>query len=216
MLLSAFLPFVLTHVTHCPEPTAEQAIRLSAIEFAKRTSLWVETQSPIVQDTTGQTAFTFSLSTFEADQLPQPPARQSEVFKLRDVWVNDRPMMVTDRGTAVTLAQRNQAHDLAYRTSGSTFTVLDAPVVGESIVTHGVLVPTVECESFPDDVFGEYLEVIASGALWRLLKIPKQDWTDLNASQIALGQFNDQTQTVAFRAERGFGAGMPRARVQLF
>ena len=93
----------------------------------------------------------------------------------------------------------------------STFWVI--PVPG-SAVTNGIqlavaLKPSRTTSNIDTTFSNSYRDGIVYGTLYRLLRIPSKDWTDINASRDYLGLFNQEIVQAELKA-RGGDLGVKR------
>lgn len=217
--IASFLPFVLPKVTMCPEPLALQAIKLSAIEFCRRTNIVRRVQShSIVADTQDYTP------TAVTDML---------VCKVLDAWVEGRKLEFADQvddPTALTGAAIGSA---TLATGSPTHFFFKTPVqlttgvakvslypVPDTAVTSGLTLrlamqPDVACATVEDVLFDEFNEAIAHGALARIMVVPNQPYTSANAGNHRT-MFLAACHEAKWQAQVGHGQGSLRVQPRRF
>jgi hypothetical protein len=186
-LLSEVLPMV----AGCSDTLAENAIRSAAIEFCERTSAY---QSELDAITTISNIYEYDL---------EPPTGTT-VHKI--LWVTHDgqdlepltttlleqrvPRWRTDNGLPVYFVQPTAS--LIWLVP-----IPSAQVVNSTII-RAVLKPTHTSTTCDESIMDEYRDAIVNGALFRLLRIPGKDWSDLQGAQLYSSLF----ESVVITAER--------------
>jgi hypothetical protein len=175
---SAFLPQVLPHATTCPAFIAEQNIRMAAIDFCTRTTLWRET---ITQAMATQT---------DAVDVPG----YARIVKIISVAV-DEAKLLKARASHIdpgTIPGGTPTHYYQIAPGQVSLTPFEACEI-ETVVA---LTPRSGQEfgrdpedtmqdyynQVPDFLFIDHAELIADGALARTLSMPKRKFTNLRAA----------------------------------
>jgi hypothetical protein len=78
-----------------------------------------------------------------------------------------------------------------------------------STIVRAVLKPTHTSSACDDGVMNDYRDTIINGALFRLLRIPNKEWTDLQGARVYGSLFNEGTM-IAERKARGADTGVAR------
>lgn len=183
---AAFYPYVLPHVIGCPNPTVDHALRNAAREFCLRSKAWEEPAE--FEGDGASNRFDFDLpSQTELVQV----ARASVAGKDLDIFGAD--LLPPDWGTVPPC-------DGLYHLNDEEYLVFPVPPAGAQVSVTLSVRPGPFGPGVGDAVFVSHVEAIAAGALSRLLKMPRQPWTDLEQAAISLGQF-----------ESGAGDGANRA-----
>lgn len=167
--LSAFLPLLMIAVPGASEPLAEQAVLHAARQFCARTRLWRETSS---HNVAANTPVTVTWPTSAA------------LHEIENVWFDDRRLDPTQFQAEPPNAQPDYTVAFA---SPNTLT-LRAPIDGTFRIV-ALLKPPLAALDVPDWLYDNYAEVIAAGALARLLAMPGQVWRDDQAAIIHDGRF---------------------------
>ena len=217
--IESFLPFVLPRVTLCPEPLALQAIKLSVIEFCRRTNIVRRVQSHnIVAATQDYTP------TAVTDML---------VCKVLDAWVEGRKLELADQVDDPTALVGADIGSATLATGSPTHLFFKTPVqlttgvakvslypVPDTAVTSGLTLrlsmqPDVTCATVEDVLFDEFNEVIASGALARITAVPNQPYTS-NSSSAHRAMFLAACHEAKWQALVGHGQGSLRVQPRRF
>ena len=104
----------------------------------------------------------------------------------------------------------------------TTFWIVPVPSGAKEIIASVALKPTRTSNNIDTTVSNQYRDAIIYGTLYRLLRMPNREWTDIGASQEYSFQFNIETKQAELRARGGDlgvkrtvkykGVGMPRRR----
>lgn len=202
--IDLFLPKVLQVAANCPEPTAFDAIRAAAMEFCERTRRWHATLT-CAADTNPVQIVAYD-ATPDANELTLP--QDAQVYEVRYVSFDGREMTKktpadldedyndwrtsTDAGTPryVTQLALNELQFFPSFDTGDVSAVI-------------VLKPTEDATTLPDFMAAEHREVIAWGALSRLLAMPKQPFSDPNLAVYYGDLFNTKLGSLAIKQAKG-------------
>lgn len=172
MLLTAFHPFVATEVIGCPDPTINQALLLTAIEFCRETKAWTEAQDPL--------PLVDGVSEYEMD-TPIGALVQT----VRDVWIGSRrlqPVAMVELQSVMPDWRTAQGSEPShYNLAGELplLKVYPTPASpSQSMVVRASYVPKMAATTLPDFLGNRHLEAIASGAKSRLLAMPGVAWAN--------------------------------------
>lgn len=186
--LSQLLPLLLPHVEGCPAPLAVQNLRLAAVEFCERTSVWREE---------------FHL-TFDEQNEVIPPLGYAEIHKIESA-----DFLTADGSThalipvpfyQTTPGDRDETMEAgapAYITQIAPdrvtlvpfvagYVIIQAIMKPETLPRYGVVSGTMTRQSIqnviPTFIATKFGEVIARGALYRLMSMPRAPWSEPNHS----------------------------------
>tara|TARA_Y100001937_G_scaffold83397_1_gene112827 strand:- start:1256 stop:1798 length:543 start_codon:yes stop_codon:yes gene_type:complete len=106
--------------------------------------------------------------------------------------------------------------------TSTTFWVVPVPSGSRQIIASVALKPTRTSNNLDTNITNQYRDAIIYGALYRLLRIPNREWTDVGAAREYLAQFNNEIIQAELRARGGDlgvkrtvkykGIGKPRRR----
>jgi hypothetical protein len=187
------LPEILPMVPGCPDTLIENNIRSAVIELCELASVYQSELDPV---TTVSNIYEYDL---------EPPTGTS-VSKI--LWVTHQGKDLEPLTTTL-LEQRlpkwrEQAGVPEYFVQQNSASFMLAPVpsatvVGSTIV-RAVLRPTHISTACDNDVMNDYRDTIVNGALFRLLRIPNKDWSDMQGASIYGQLFNKGVQDAERRA----------------
>lgn len=171
--IDKFLPYVLPYAEKCPQLVARRAIRDTIIDIATRThttKLRVELKSKKGADT------------YEL-QMPYGLT----VGMMEDVMYDGKPLKAINRQMLRQLYPESDLHALAgepkyyYHTNSPiVLTIAPAPQDdNKSIICELNVTFTREMNEFPEEFYTRYVELVAEGALSRILGMPGQTFTNL-------------------------------------
>tara|TARA_X000001382_G_C3174023_1_gene180493 strand:- start:2272 stop:2955 length:684 start_codon:yes stop_codon:yes gene_type:complete len=193
---------VLPYVPNCPDSLIESTLRSACIEFAERSKAYVYDLDPITSisgvyeyefdQPSGTDVHAILWMTYDGDDL-DPISPRSLELNYSD-WRN-----------------KTSVPQVYLQKNPSTFWVI--PVPG-SAVTNGIqlavaLKPSRTTSNIDTTFSNSYRDGIVYGTLYRLLRIPSKDWTDINASRDYLGLFNQEIVQAELKA-RGGDLGVKR------
>ena len=196
------LPEILPMVYGCPDTLIENSIRSAVIELCEKASVYQAELDPLT--TVG--------GIFEYD-LEAPSG--TSVQKI--LWVSHLGKDV-EPITSTLLEQRipkwregNGVPEYYVQQGAALFWLAPVPTVTtvSSTILRAVLKPTHSSTACDNDVMNDYRDTIVNGALFRLLRIPNKEWTDLTGAQVYGSLFN-QGVTDAERKARGANTGVAR------
>lgn len=191
-----FGPLILPYATTCPVPLLEHHARLAAIDFLSHTKAWRADLAPVVGDGV-LTAFTLVAPT------------DAQIEKLLAVVITDAYGNVTEANVKVDLdgarlSRMASSSVLAYLQGRKLLAVKPVQATGASIVATVALKPTLTAATIPDEVFEQYGQFIANGALAKLTSMANKPWTDPTTARINGAEFINAKAVTARQAERGF------------
>jgi len=212
---SSLVKEVLPYVSMCPDSLVETNIRSATIEFCERSKAYTLDLDPITtvagvyeydfDQPTGTEIHQILWMTFDGNDM-DPISPRSLELNYPD-WRN-----------------RTARPHVYLQKTPSNFCVIPVP---QTTQTNGLLVsvalkPTRTTSSIDTTFSNTYRDGIIYGALYRLLRMPNKEWTDVPAAREYLLQFNQEIQQAELRARGGDlgvnrtvkykGIGMPRRR----
>jgi hypothetical protein len=211
--IELFLDDVMMHAPGCPADVALAAIRQSAIEFASR-SLTVKRELDPVDLEAGVQDYDFE------------PALQQTVHLVFRAWCGRdelrvfapdelrvdayRPGLLDDAGLGSprVLLQRDEK-------SYSLFPVPREAQPG-ALTLHVALKPTRTATHLADVLYDDWVESIASGALYRLLSSPHKPYTDVAGAAVRRSWFERAVAVARMQINQGHTRAALRVRQRPF
>lgn len=200
-----FLPKVMQVAAGAPEPLIIDALRAAAIEFCERTRLWRD-ELTCDADTNPVQVVPHDV-TPDANKLTLPA--DSELFQVDRIFFDDRELDPKD------VPWLDDKYPL-WRTGADDTGVpqyvtqleLDTLFLVPSFTTGEVraflwLKPTEGAATLPDFLAAKYREVIAWGALGRLLAIDKQPFSNPNLAVYYADKFNSKLSELSSAGSKG-------------
>lgn len=199
-----FIPDVLPMVPGCTDILVVQHIRAAAIELCEKSYFYHEDLDPV----------TVVPGIYEYD-LDVP--RNTVAHKL--LWAVLEGRYVEFAGSAL-MAERypnwreketRGKPKLIAQVRPDAFWLCPIPQdkVKNGLIIHAVLKPTRRSTSIEERVAEECHDAIVNGALFRLLRLPSKDWTDLGGAKVYGALFQDGIREAEVR---GRNADTPIAR----
>lgn len=198
--LDDFLPQISPKAPGCPAPAAYIALVQAAREFCERTRTWRHSAEMVINDLDdiffeppeGATVMEFESVLFEGMKLEA---------KTTD-WM-DRCMRGWRKGLEGYPRFFTQLNEGTLRI---------APIENGILTVNCFLKPNMDADQLPDYLLDQYGEVIAWGALGRLLSTPDQPFTDFNTGAAYLAAFDNKLSSLAYRGTTGQQRVRPRVR----
>lgn len=189
--LHQFLPMILPHAQGCPEPMAEQKLRLAVIEWCERTRCWRHMVNQTI-GLTGNAAIVapgyaaihkIEWAYFEDQKLT--PIQYSEVDHGEDwgassgipVWITQSKPDTVSLFPPPSAAGRMKASLFLKPRSGSEYGGNPDDPFEDAF------------NEVPEFLYTQHAEPLAWGALSRILEIPNQDFTDAAMAQVYRARF---------------------------
>lgn len=208
-ILDGFEPFVLPHAPACPDSMLLHHVRQAAIEFFSKTHAWRADLAAIVADGTA-TSFALVLPTGAVVSrllgVSVTPAQQQP--QAAEMYEADEGQERIDEETGRLLAFTD-----ALRQS---VTVWPLQANGTAIKVRAVLKPSLAADELPDGLVEQYAQQIARGALATLLAVDGKPWTKPALAGTYGLQFQQDINTAARVAERGFARSGRRTTTKWF
>lgn len=198
----AFLPRILIDAYGCPEIVAIQSIRDSVIEFCVRSNFIQRDHDPItatagvsdydLEPPNGQLVIKIQKCWYKATELTPiaPDYVNSSAF-----YNNGIPENAPNLATPLSFTQKDER----------TFSIYPIPkdTVINGLTLRISLKPTRASTYCEDSIYEDYAEVIAHGALSKLLASPGKAYLNVNAAGMHANAFNSGINDARQRASRG-------------
>lgn len=193
----AFLPEILPMVPGCPDSLIESSVRSAAIEFCQRSEAYQIDLDPV---TTVDRIYEYDLDS----------PRGTSVQKI--LWATHQGRDL-EPVTTTLLEQRlprwrekgqEGVPKFFVQQSSKTFHLAPVPAtkVVNGTIVRAVLKPTFESTACDDDVMTDYRDTIINGALFRLLRMPNKEWSDLTSAAVYGQLFNQGVEEAERRARK--------------
>lgn len=199
------LPRVLPYVNGCPNQTAIFHLRQAAIKFMRKTLCWQAELDPVA-----------SIVGREVYAIPLPD--DSSLVKILRYRLGTR----YDSGL-LTPGQGRDYRDLQMHAEGiwsddrKSFHVNPLPTTaGEPMCLTVAMRPTEDAAEIPEQVFEQYIEAIAQGAISTISAIPRQSFSDMQQAVMRDEFFRREINSVAMQVSKGFASANGRVRAQFF
>lgn len=205
--LDSFLGHIRPWAPGVPDPTAYKAIRLAAIEFCERTRLWkyedefsvsIEDCDSGVCTPSGSVLHDIEVVLFDGQELS--PIGTRDLDGKLPGWRTGELGAGTPR----------------YYTQIDQSTLRLVPALAGSVYMCLRLKPTQDATSLPDFIAREYTEVIAWGALGRLLTIPGQSYSNPDLAQYYSAKFIDKLDRLNTKGTSGQMNARTRTKASFF
>lgn len=206
MKFSDFASFVRPETQGAPDFLIERSIRESAIEFCRRTGVYIpepENVSIIV----GINEYEVTVpSGTELNYITDVFANQTKLNPVSYNELLERLGDETERGTPKFYSQRDN----------SAFFVAPIPSAVDTFRVLYSLKPTSTSRSIPDSVGKEHQEAITQGALYRLQMMPNQPFTNPSAASANKQLFDREVGRTVRQVKYGFSGGALKVRYREF
>lgn len=205
--LDTFLGHVRPWAPGVPDPTAYKNIRLAAIEFCERTRLWkfedefdVTAAAPTSDITTptGSILHDIEVVLFNGQELLPKAAR--DLDRLERGWRTNE----LGSGLPKYFTQIDQA------------TLRVVPVMDGTVYLCARLKPAQDADELPDFLANEYREVIAWGALGRILTIPGQSYSNPDLGTYYASRFGEKVDRLSTKGTTGQMNAPKRSRARFY
>ena len=197
----------------CPDTLVEQNIRAAAIEFCERSKAYILDMDP----------FTTISGVYEYDfEIPSGTEVHQILYMTEDG--NDMDP-ISPRSLELNYPDwrdRTGNPHVYLQKTPTTFWVVPVPSGSRQVIVSVALKPSRTSNNIDTTISNQYRDAIIYGALYRLLRMPSREWTDVNAAREYLAQFNMEITQAELRARGGDlgvkrtvkykGIGRPRRR----
>ena len=189
-----------------PDFIIERAVRDSAIEFCKRTGVYIP-EPEVVLAVAGVNEYELSMP--NGTELNYITDIFVDSFKLQPVSFNtllERLGDGSNKGSPAYYAQRDNAQ----------FFVAPMPDATKKLRVLYSVKPSPSSTSIPDTVGKENREAIAQGAIYRLQMMPGQAFTDMGSANNNRTLYERQIGRTIRQVKYGFSGGSLSARYRQF
>lgn len=200
--LTAFYDLVMPHLPRCGTSLASQYILLAVQEFYARSLCKRVTLDDV---TTAADDAEYALTLPEGFILVKPLTVWLDGDEIDPIGMDDRDALVpgwkseTDKPTAF------------YLPDTKNIGLFQTPDGAYTVSVEAALKPSSSATTLDDWVFDTYREGIASGALAKLMAMPKSPWSS-NLSAYHSGKFESCIQKAHHAAMRGHSRAVKRTR----
>ena len=197
------LPEILPMVPGCPDSLIQNNIRAAVVELCERASVYQQELDPL----------TTVANIYEYDLEAPSGTSVQKILWVTHAGVDLEPI------TSSLLEQRipkwrSEAGVPEYflQQTSSLFSLAPVPAATavSSTVIRAVLKPSHSSTACDNDVMNDYRDTIVNGALFRLLRIPNKDWSDIQGASV-YGQLFNQGVEAAERRARNADTGVRRS-----
>ena len=196
-----FLTLILPKAPGCPYPTARIAIIQAANDICERSNLWKHTETAYVQD--------------ESDIEFAPPngaiVMDFESILFGDQKLEGKTPDWMDRCMSGWRRGGIQGYP-KYFTQMNIGTLRIAPLENGELTITCTLKLAADADEVPDFIYQQFSEMVAWGALARILSTPEQPFTDFGMGAQYLGAFNMKLDSLSFKEAKGQQRARYRAR----
>ena len=208
---SSLVKEVLPYVPLCPDSLVEQNLRSATIEFCERSKAYILDIDPF-NTISGVYEYDFDIPT------------GTEVHQVLLMTHDGRDMdPISPRSLELNYPDwRNRTGNPHVYLQKTTFWIVPVPSGSKQVITSVALKPSRTSNNIDTTISNTYRDAIIYGTLYRLLRMPNREWTDIGAAQEYLFQFNVEIQQAELRARGGDlgvkrtvkykGIGLPRRR----
>tara|TARA_B100001559_G_scaffold48792_3_gene37236 strand:+ start:1407 stop:2081 length:675 start_codon:yes stop_codon:yes gene_type:complete len=210
---SSLVKEVLPYVPFCPDSLVESNLRSTTIEFCERSKAYVLDMD----------AFNTISGVYEYDfDIPTG----TEVHQVLHMTYDGRDMdPISPRSLEVNYPDwrdRTGTPHVYLQKTESTFWLVPVPSGSFPVIASVALKPSRSSNNIDTRISNQYRDALIYGTLYRLLRMPSREWTDVNAAREYLAQFNNEITQAELRARGGDlgvkrtvkykGIGKPRRR----
>jgi len=194
--LTEFLPYVLPHAPGAPDFVAEKYLRMAAIEFCERTRCWRKiTEMDITTSNTRALVAPYhaAIHQIEFASFSSPTHPKSPLTPTQYSDISDRYHPEMEQGGPpryITQVNPNEVSVFPMAPGTLEVSLFLKPRMGQDFATNAVDDPMQDTFNVvPDFLLTQWGEIIASGALSKLLTQPQKRWTDPNMAVFYLNKF---------------------------
>jgi hypothetical protein len=201
--LDVFLPRILPFAPGVAEPTAFAAIIKAAQAFCERTRLWRDRDQ-------------FNVTPSSCNVVCAPVG--AALFEIESARFNGcllEPISLSDLDAKHPNWRQMSAGEGRWITQTEPGSVLLVPTCTGTLDLSTLLRPTDEAEQLPD-LFSEYTQVIADGALSDILMLPAQSFSNPQSAQFYSMRFDNRIDELSNRTIKGQQRAPVRSRARFF
>ena len=200
---------VLPSAPGCPQNVALNAIKNSVIEFCMRSRAWKE--YPALVSVDGSDSYSIPLST----AYPNTSA-----VRVERAWYDGKELTVitedqaNDRFNSSDWQTKEGIPDSLLQLDPENIRLVPSPQDAATDVLKLLVSykPSRAATDVRDFIWERYLDVITSGALYRLMLIPRKPWSDPSMGMAHKSMYDAGIAKANVEAFKGFGKAAPRAK----
>lgn len=196
---------VLPDVPGCPQPLVEHALRRAAQKFCSGSKIWKVWIDPI---TTIDGIVNYDL---DLDS-------NSDVSWIENATLDGKEINPTTEQSLPANWMTSQAgiSDCIFTLDGKSINLIPSAGAGRLLKVEVCLTPSNTSTGVEDFIYDAYVDIIATGAKARLMRLNKQEFTNFPLGKELDDSFTSSIASTAFQASRGFSRALPRARIKTF
>lgn len=201
--LDVFLPRILPYAPGCAEPTVLASIIKAAQTFCERTRLWRDRDQ-------------FNVTPSNCNVVCAPNG--AELFEIESARFNGcplEPISLADLDTKHPTWRQMSAGEGRWITQTEPGSVLLVPTCTGTLELSTILRPTDDAEQLPD-LFSQYTQVIADGALGDILMLPAQSFSSQDLAQFYSMRFDNRIDELFNRTIKGQQRAPVRTKARFF
>lgn len=198
--LALFTPYVAPWVPGCPEPLIDDAVRMAAIEFCKRTHILRE-----------RIAFN---TVATQDYVTLTPAG-GDVARVYRVMIDDTILEPTRRADFDEDGDPGQPLEY-YVEPPNTLRLYPVPDAVYAVVAHVSVNPDRDATTLDDVLYSNWRDVIAAGARSKLMLMGGQPWFKPDAAELDNAIFQTAIDRAAHKRATGNVGAPLRTRLHTF
>lgn len=203
--LDAFAPSIRPYAPGVADPTLYFGVRQAAIEFCERTRLWRFEDS-------------FAVTADDYEGIAAPYG--AEIHEIEAVFFNGQAIDPQSTSWLDVHMQGWRTGELSglpkYFTQTEPDTIRLAPHQAGTLGLHVWLKPAQDTDELPDWMADQYREVIAHGALGRILLMPNQSFTNAELGAVFAGSFQAKLDGLSNKGFTGQQRAPKRTRATFF
>lgn len=199
--LDAFMPRIMPYAPGCAEPTAFASIIKAAQAFCERTRLWRDRDQ-------------FNVTPTSCNVVCAPSG--AELFEIESARFNGfllEPIALADLDAKYPTWRQMSAGSPRWITQTEPGSVLLVPTGTGTLEISTILRPGDDAEQLPD-LFSQYTQVIADGALGDILMLPAQSFSDPQSALFYSMRFDNRINDLLNRTIQGQQRAPMRAKAR--
>lgn len=203
--LELIYPLIMPFAPGVADPTMDSWIRQAAIDFCERTRLWRYEDE-------------LTITANEAEAMMSPIG--SVVFEIERAYFNDREL---EPVSTAWLDERmpqwrtgEYESDSRYVTQTEPNTIQLVPAAAGNVRLYLWLKPSQDAQDLPDFIVDKYREMIAWGALARILMIPNQSFSNPQMATYWQTRFDTKLDSLFLKGAKGEQRAPMRTKSSFF
>jgi len=201
--LDVFEPDIAVQIVGgCPSVTIERAVLNAAIDFCLRTHAW-----QLALDSASVDASDFPY------EIPTPT--DAELHRVLTVIAGDvalQPVAADSLDAEGVWREIEGPPRVWLMEDQDNLIIHPLPSVSVDLLVRASFKPSRTAISIPDFLASDHYETIQSGALSRLLMMPKREWTDINLGAVHAQKFTDECERIKSAISRSLSRSTRRVK----